>query len=143
MYNVDGVGAAEYQIIDEGGFVVYKCTFAPGEKGNAKGPYSIEKEETVNYVEQNGFQLIADDKGNVLTDEKLLKYLYDLRFVSRIPVMITNTALVSMATYKPRTEEEFISLKGLGKGTYKKCGEFFLNAIRNYIEMTTKNNSVM
>ena len=47
--------------------------------------------------------------------------------------MVTNRALVSMATYKPQNKEEFISLKGLGERTYSKCGEEFINAIKSYI----------
>ena len=48
--------------------------------------------------------------------------------------MITNDALVSLATYKPTTEEEFISLHCLGQKIYAKCGEMFINAIENFEE---------
>ena len=62
------------------------------------------------------------------TCEKLLMFLYDFRFYNRIPVIITSDALVSLATYKPTTKEEFVSLRGLGPKVYDKCGEIFLKA---------------
>ena len=48
--------------------------------------------------------------------------------------MITNDALVSLATYKPKTKEEFVSLHGLWQKVYDKCGEMFINAIENFGE---------
>ena len=39
-----------------------------------------------------------------------------------------------MATYKPKSKEEFIKLKGLGEKTYNKCGEIFLQAITDFLK---------
>ncbi len=87
-------------------------------------------------IEEVPFQVICDDEGNTITDLKLLKFLYDVRYIKSFPVFITNKALVSMATYKPLSKEEFISLDGLGEKTYAKCGEEFMKAIQSYIEYT-------
>ena len=83
-------------------------------------------------VEEEPFDVICDDDGTILTDLKLLKFLYDVRYARRFPVMITNKALVSMATYKPLTKEAFVALDGLGEGTYSKSGEEFIKAILSY-----------
>ena len=128
----EGNNTVEYSIVDAEGVIIEKYTFLPNERGHAKKSYYKEKLEKVNYIDHNGFKLIADADGNIITDEDLLKYLYDFRFFNHIPVMITNDALVSMATYKPKTEAEFIALKGLGPKIYAKCGELFLNAIASF-----------
>ena len=91
---------------------------------------SIEKE----CVGEESIQVICDDEGNTITDMKLLQYLYDLRCIKQFPVLITNKALVSMATYKPLSKEEFIDLPGLGLGIYRVCGEEFMKAIKSYID---------
>ena len=46
--------------------------------------------------------------------------------------IIGNKGLVSLATYKPETKEEFISLKGLGESTYSSFGKAFIDEIREY-----------
>lgn len=130
--NPETSSSATYEIIDSEGVVVFSYTFEQDEKGYAKEPYNKIKKDTVKYVNRNGFMLITDEEGNVLTDEKLLQYLYDFRFNTLIPVIISNKALVSMATYKPSTKEEFISLAGLGEKIYDKCGEIFLKAIHDF-----------
>lgn len=125
---------AEYEISDHHGNIIYRKQYNKGEYDQTNSKYHVEKEKKINYIRHGDFNLIADDSGNILTDEKLLMFLYDFRFHNRIPVMITNDALVSLATYKPTTEEEFISLHGLGQKIYAKCGEMFINAIENFEE---------
>lgn len=46
--------------------------------------------------------------------------------------IIGNKGLVSLATYKPETKEEFISLKGLGESTYSSFGKAFVDEIKEY-----------
>jgi len=106
--------------------------YKKGEYDQTNSEYHVKKEKKINYIRNGDFNLIADDSGNILTDEKMLMFLYDFRFHNRIPVMITNDALVSLATYKPKTKEEFVSLHGLGQKVYDKCGEMFINAIENF-----------
>ena len=63
-----------------------------------------------------GFQVIADDDGQILTDMELLAHLRNVR--SQIMktenkpayTIIGNKGLVSLATYRPENREEFIAL---------------------------------
>ena len=52
--------------------------------------------------------------------------------------IITNKGLVSLATYRPATKEEFISLYGLGETTYQSFGVHFISAIKNFSEKTNE-----
>ena len=88
------------------------------------------------FIEKQGFLVVADDEGNILTDMKLLTYLSQLRRKmgkeeNRVN-LISNNGLVSLATYLPETREEFISLYGLSEKTYEKCGLLFMKAIKEY-----------
>lgn len=92
----------------------------------------------VQYIEQEGFKLIIDNEGNLLTDKGLLVELKTLR--SKIMreegrpayTIIGNNGLVSLATYRPATKEEFIALYGLGETTYSEFGARFIKAIQDY-----------
>ena len=124
---------ATYEIIDSEGTVIFSYTFEQNEKGYAKEPYNKIKKDTTNYVKRDDFMLIADEEGNVLTNEALLAHLVHFEKTHIIPVMITKKALVSMATYKPSTKNEFVSLDGLGEKVYAKCGEVFLKVIHDFL----------
>ena len=128
----------EYTIVDPNGSVVLKKTFSKGEKGNTDEPYHKMKEDKTEYIHKDGFDLIGDGEGNTITDETLLKLLYDFNYYERIPVMITKSDLVQMATYKPHTKAAFIKLKGLGEKKYDKCGEAFIGLIKAYVERQSK-----
>lgn len=125
----------KYEIVNCEGQVIHSYIFKKDEAGNAKNPYRKQADKKEFFVRKNGFKLIANSNGKILTDEKLLKHLYDFRFIKRFPVIITNTALVSMATYKPENKEQFIGLKGIGLKVYEKCGEEFLDEIKGYLNM--------
>ena len=92
------------------------------------------------FIEQDGFMVIATDDGQILTDMKLLEELRALR--TRIMTkenrpaytIIGNKGLVSLATYRPETREEFIGLYGLGETSYNSYGELFIEAIKNYVK---------
>ena len=85
-----------------------------------------------------GFSVIADDEGNIITDLELLDVLHKLRYElmqethQSSVAIVTNTGLVSLATYRPETREEFISLSGLGEGTYNAYGARFIKAIKDF-----------
>ena len=134
VYDNQEIPKFEYEIVTYEGESVYRQSYLPGERGNASTPYFKSTPDPVHYVERNGFRLISDDNENVLTDEALLEHLYNFRFVTHFPVIVSNRALVGMATYKPMTKEEFVKIKGLGEKVYDKCGEQFLAAIRSYME---------
>lgn len=92
------------------------------------------------FIEQDGFQVVVDDEGQYITDMTLLSVLRSLR--SKImqeenctaDTIIGNKGLVSLATYRPETKEEFISLYGLGETTYQTYGERFIKAIKDFYE---------
>ena len=46
--------------------------------------------------------------------------------------IISNKGLVSLATYRPTTKEEFVSLYGLGETTYQSFGIKFITAIKDF-----------
>lgn len=89
------------------------------------------KEETkpINVKTVNGFDLIIDDEGEIITDTKLLTKLKNERLkISREKeikayLIFTNQQLVAIATYKPINKEEFISIYGLGEKKYELYGE--------------------
>lgn len=90
------------------------------------------------FIEQDGFQVVVDDEGQYITDMELLSCLRSLR--SQIMrednrpayTIIGNKGLVSLATYRPETKEEFIALYGLGETTYQAYGERFIKAIKDF-----------
>ena len=90
------------------------------------------------FIEHEGFQVIADDDGQILTDMELLAHLRNVR--SQIMktenkpayTIIGNKGLVSLATYRPENREEFIALYGLGETTYNSYGLQFIQAIKDF-----------
>lgn len=126
--------AAEYKIIGADNSLVFSRSFADGEMAFSKNPYHKATKDPTNYVSKNGFKLIADANGNIITDEKCLTLLHDFIYIKRLPIPNSRQVAVQLATYKPLTKNEFISLKGLGEKMYDKCGEILLNAIKVYLE---------
>ena len=90
------------------------------------------------FIEKDGFNLVCDDEGNILTDMELLSVLRSLRMQivkeEKRPAysIITNKGLVSLATYRPETKEEFVSLYGLGETIYNGNGARFIKAIKDF-----------
>lgn len=90
------------------------------------------------YIEREGFFVITDDEGQVLTDTELLKRLCILRReIGRrekvsVHKIISNYGLVNLATFRPETREEYIELYGLGDATFEKYGAEFLAEIRRF-----------
>lgn len=126
--------AAEYEIIGTDGNVIFRKAFLEGEKTVAKKPYHKIKKETINYVSKGYFNLIADEDGNIMTDEELLAILYSFIYVHRLPIGASRQVAVQLATYKPVTKREFLLLKGVGEKIYEKCGESLMEVIRAYLE---------
>ena len=90
------------------------------------------------FIDHEGFQVIADDDGCILTDLELLAHLRNVRLqimkTKKKPAysIIGNKGLVSLATYRPETREEFIALYGLGETTYNSYGAQFIKAIKDF-----------
>ncbi len=100
-----------------------------------KNKTTKEKPKT-KYIERNGFNLIVDEDGNILTDEKLLYIIRNFIFKNSkdIGILITKKAQVSLSTYKPLSKEEFIKLDGLGEKIYDRCGTKLISLIESYLE---------
>ena len=90
------------------------------------------------FIDKDGFLVVADDNGNIITDMELLSELRSLRTQIMIEdkrpayTIIGNKGLVSLATFRPETREEFISLYGLGETTYNTYGLRFIEAIKKF-----------
>ena len=95
-------------------------------------------EHTERYIEKDGFSVIVDNDGELITDMELLQYLRNVRTEimkqENRPAytIIGNKGLVSLATYSPTTKEEFMQLYGLGETSYNSYGQVFINAIKEY-----------
>lgn len=95
-------------------------------------------QKSEHFIEQDGFQIVVDDDGQYITDMELLAELRALRAQimkeDNRPAytIIGNKGLVSLATYRPETKEEFISLYGLGETTYQAYGDRFIKAIKEF-----------
>ena len=98
--------------------------------------HTVEYQEK--FIEKDGFSVIVDNEGQIITDMKLLSHLRGLRMQlaqkeQKAPyLIIKNKGLVSLATYRPTTKEEFINLNGLGETTYNNYGVLFVNAIKKF-----------
>ena len=144
-----------YTIVTPDESVVYTRVFKIGESGNSKTPYHVIgpkpdiKYKTVYLYRSDGaieetarendhpvmtFEAICDSDGNVVTDLTLLGILSRFRWLTTLPVMVTNKALVSMATYKPLDKETFVSLAGTGEKMFAKCGEQYIAVIKEYLD---------
>lgn len=92
------------------------------------------------FIEREGFQVVSDDEGKIITDMELLAELRAIRLqISRIEgksafIILTNKQLVSLATYRPETREEFVALYGLGEAKYEAYGTRFIEAIKKFYE---------
>lgn len=95
-------------------------------------------ERTKQFIEQDGFMVVADNDGQILTDMELLAHLRSLRIQimqeDKRPAytIIGNKGLVSLATYRPITKEDFVALYGLGEKTYSEYGDRFIKAIKEF-----------
>ena len=91
-------------------------------------------------IEKDGFKVIVDANGDILTDMQLLAKLRTLRqtiaqengvAASRI---MYDSVLVLLATDRPLTREEFIDIKGITISTYMRFGERFIAEIKKHVE---------
>lgn len=90
------------------------------------------------FIEKDGFLVVVDNDGELITDMELLQYLRNVRteIMKRenrpAYTIIGNKGLVSLATYRPTSKEEFMQLYGLGETSYNTYGQVFINAIKEY-----------
>lgn len=101
---------------------------------------SINKiEYSTSFIEKDGFQVIVDSNGSMITDMELLSKLRALRMrlakekgLSESCIM-HKSDLVMLATDKPMTKEEFLSIYGLGEKIYESYGEEFMEEIKKHV----------
>ena len=98
--------------------------FLPEAKSH-KGGERIDPTKRIKYLDyRNIYQVVADDEGQILTDTKLLDRLIEDQGKKakekglNAHSIVSDKGLVSLATYKPSTLEEWLSLPGLGKQSY-------------------------
>ena len=88
----------------------------------------------------SSWNVYVDDNGNIITDIKLLERLNNVRKNRAQELdlpsycIASNYILVQLATKKPSTMEEFLSIKGVGKQWYKNHGEIFLKEILDHLK---------
>jgi len=91
-------------------------------------------------IEKEGFKVLVDADGQLLTDMELLAKLRTLRQSlareERLPAycILTNDILVRLATDKPTIREEFAEVKGIGARRYERFGERFIAEIKKHME---------
>ena len=114
----------------------------PQVKVASEKPVTVERKRAeihkTTFIGKDDFNVVADDEGNIITDMELLTALRALRFdiakekgIAPYKV-ISNQGLVSLATYRPETREEFLALHGLSETKYDSFGTRFIEAIKNY-----------
>ena len=90
-------------------------------------------------IKIDGWDIIVDEDGTILTDMELLKRLQALRKrigdENGVPYyrVAWDNVLVRLATKKPVTREEFLTLKGIKDKWFDKNGQAFLREIKDYL----------
>ena len=101
-----------------------------------------EKTKTVNttttqlhHIEKDGFEVICDASGNILTDMELLKKIRHWRFEKAKEIkkpayiILSNASLVDLATRQPVTREELLSITGIGEKKLELYGDEIIKII--------------
>ena len=103
-------------------------------------PQKTNKEETVKKGRLNyeGFELLLDDDGEVLTDVELLMKLKEKRLAiateMKVPayMVYNNKQLVSLATFKPVSKEMYVALSGFTANTWERFGFVMIDVIKKH-----------
>lgn len=114
----------------------YEEVSLEGTKDDFKIKQRKEETKPIKTTLIDGYELVVDNDGEILTDTVLLTKLKKER--ARIakeskvkPYMVfNNQQLVAIATHKPKDKEEFVSIYGLGEIKYEFYGK---NIIENFI----------
>lgn len=91
-------------------------------------------------IENEVFRVVVDSEGNTLTDITLLEQLRAMRH--RVAVekelpsyyLLHNNILVLIATDKPTTREELMSISGFGIHKWEIWGDYILAIVANYLK---------
>lgn len=91
-------------------------------------------------IAKEGFDVIVDNEGKILTDMGLLKHLKAIRYKisnqtqKKAYLIFKNKDLVTLATFKPINQKEFLDLEGFGIVKYNNYGALFIAEIKKYYE---------
>ena len=131
---VKGLGDATYKKIGAE-FIEIINRYVDGTREEVP-PAEAEKEYST--VNVGGLDLVCDGDGKIITDTDLLEELRQLRLtlaqeegVSAFCIF-TNAALIGLATYKPQTKEEWLSIKGLGEAKFAKYSPAVFDVINSH-----------
>lgn len=105
------------------------------QKGKEK---KTKKTEDLEYltVRHGDFDIIVDEDGVVLTDISMLEDLRKIRMQISIKKAIapfcvcSNKLLVRLATFKPKTREEFLNIKGIKDKWHETYAHLFIERIQ-------------
>ncbi len=144
----DTFGAADISVdkpaylVREGRDVTISPEMIPLKEPAIAQPKKTASVNTIRYeeriIEKEGFKVVVDANGNMLTDMALLQKLRDIRSEiakeKKLPAycILNNDTLAMLATDKPTTREEFMTIKGVGVRRYEQCGDAFIVAIKQY-----------
>lgn len=106
-------------------------------KGGGAAIYTTAYKEVI--IENEVFRIVVDSEGNTLTDMELLNLLRAMR--ARVAVekklpsyyLLHNNILVLIATDKPTTREELMSISGFGIRKWEVWGDEILKVILAYM----------
>ena len=99
------------------------------------------------HIEKDGFDVICDATGNILTDMELLKKIRQWRYEKakeknmRAYWIINNATLVDLATRMPITREELLSISGIGEKKVEIYGDEILQIINKHSHTAPTTNS--
>ena len=92
----------------------------------------------LHYVEKDGFNVLCDAQGNILTDMALLKVIRAWRTEKsreqNIPpyIIMLNATLVELATRMPTMRNELLAIRGIGVKTADLYGDEILQITKNH-----------
>lgn len=105
-----------------------------GEKGKSVNATTIQ----LHHIEKDGFEVVCDSNGNILTDMDLLKKLRHWRYEKAKEIkkpayiIMSNSSLVDLATRQPTTREELFSITGIGEKKVELYGDEIIKIILEY-----------
>ena len=90
------------------------------------------------HIEKDGFDVISDAAGNILTDMELLKKIRHWRYEKskekniRAYWIFNNATLVDIATRQPMTREELLSVSGIGEKKAEMYGDEIVQIVNSH-----------
>lgn len=86
------------------------------------------------------FEVIADDKGNVITNLRLLQEMHQwrtemaMRFGCKTTVILSNRHLVELASHLPTSKQELIEIYGVGPRRVARFGDQIIEIIARFCQ---------